>query len=61
MPNLSRMLSASEKLPADQRKLFEALYSRGLSIQSAAAELGKSVADIETMRSTMLRSLRAAS
>lgn len=60
MPNLTRMLSASEKLPANQRKLFDALYSRGQTIEKAAAEMGVSVTDAETMRSSMLRSLRAA-
>ena len=54
------MLNVQRRLPVQQQKLFDALFVEGLSEDSASARLAIPVGELQSQRSSMLKSLRAA-
>lgn len=58
--HIERLLGAKERLPELGRKLFEALFQRGLSDSEACRELDIAPDDFPAHRAELLRSLKAA-
>lgn len=58
--HIERMLGAKERLPEMGRRLFDALFQRGLSDDEACRELGIEPHEFAARRAEVLRSLKAA-
>jgi len=57
---LQQMLNAKDRLPANLRALFDALFVQGLSEEQACAKLSIDMDNLRGDKKTLIRSLRAA-
>ncbi len=54
------MMNVQRRLPPQQQKLFDVLFVEGLSEDSASARLSIPVGELQSQRTSMLKTLRAA-